>query len=65
MNSLNVIQSSEFLNIAINEAISVVAKVNNQTIEATAQAFASGNVKVMQAVAELVTSGAIEVAKHF
>jgi hypothetical protein len=50
----SVLTSSAFLNIAFPEAINVVARVNSQTVDATWEAFNSGNKAVMQSVAKLL-----------
>jgi hypothetical protein len=63
MNALNALNSNEFMNIVMSEAIAKVAKLNNQSIELTEIAFMSGNENVVRLVAELVTLTAIALTK--
>ena len=58
-----VLSSSEFMKIAVADAIELVAKVNGQTLELTTAAFNMGVENVTRQVAKLVVAGAKETAK--
>lgn len=58
-----VLSSSEFMKIAVADAIALVAKVNGQTVELTTAAFRMGVENVTHQVAKLVVAGAEATAK--
>lgn len=58
----SVISSSEFMKIALPDAIAVVAKANSQTIETTKHAFFLGVEAVQKSVAKLIIAAANAVA---
>lgn len=58
-----VLSSSEFMKIAVTDAIALVAKVNGQTVELTTAAFNMGVENVTKQVAKLVVAGAEATAK--
>jgi hypothetical protein len=61
----SVLASSEFLKIALPEAIEVVAKANSQTVELTTTAFTMGVENVQKQVAKLLISAAKQTAEMF